>query len=86
MSALLKCNECGKLGVKTLDSRPTRLESGTPTIRRRRACPHCDYRWTTWEVTGDVLERANRSHLVNGALMQMSEALREMAIKDEADA
>jgi transcriptional regulator NrdR family protein len=69
------------MGVKTLDSRPTSLEGGIPTIRRRRCCPACDYRWTTWEVTGDVIDRANRSQLVNGSLMKMSEALRDMAIQ-----
>jgi len=42
----LKCPYCGTVNTEVLDSRPT--EGGT-AIRRRRECPSCQKRFTTYE-------------------------------------
>ena len=42
----MKCMFCGCLDSRVLDSRPT--EDGT-VIRRRRECPECGKRFTTYE-------------------------------------
>ncbi len=42
----MKCMYCGCLDSRVLDSRPT--EEGT-VIRRRRECPECGKRFTTYE-------------------------------------
>ncbi len=42
----MKCPFCGFLDTQVKDSRPS--EDGT-TIRRRRYCPKCDSRFTTFE-------------------------------------
>lgn len=42
----MKCPRCRDDNTKVLDSRPA--EDGT-TIRRRRLCQKCDYRFTTFE-------------------------------------
>lgn len=42
----MKCMYCGCLDSRVLDSRPT--EDGT-VIRRRRECPECGKRFTTYE-------------------------------------
>jgi transcriptional repressor NrdR len=42
----MRCPYCGAEDTRVVDSRPA--ESGT-TIRRRRECPDCDNRFTTYE-------------------------------------
>ncbi len=42
----MRCPFCGHEDTQVKDSRPS--EDGS-TIRRRRACPHCDSRFTTFE-------------------------------------
>jgi len=42
----MRCVQCGSLSDKVLDSRMSK--DGT-TIRRRRECTHCTYRYTTYE-------------------------------------
>jgi transcriptional repressor NrdR len=42
----MRCQYCGYLDSKVIDSRPT--EEGT-SIRRRRECLHCGRRFTTYE-------------------------------------
>ncbi len=43
---LMLCPVCRHDDTKVIDSRPT--EEGA-TIRRRRSCPECNYRFTTYE-------------------------------------
>ena len=51
-SAGYSCPQCGGARTDVKDSRP-RGEAGG--IRRRRLCPSCGHRFTTWEVqAGDV--------------------------------
>jgi transcriptional repressor NrdR len=42
----LKCPFCGYLDTRVLESRPTDEDAA---IRRRRECPHCGRRFTTYE-------------------------------------
>lgn len=42
----MRCVQCGHLEDKVIDSRMSK--DGT-TIRRRRVCLRCDYRYTTYE-------------------------------------
>ena len=46
----MRCPACGYLESKVVDSRPT--EDGA-SIRRRRECLECGYRFTTYERLGD---------------------------------
>ncbi len=43
----MKCPFCGSEKIKVLDSRPTEENN---SIRRRRACDHCNNRFTTYET------------------------------------
>lgn len=47
----MKCPFCGYLDTKVMDSRPT--EEGT-IIRRRRECPSCKKRFTTYERVDEL--------------------------------
>ncbi len=42
----MRCPFCGHADTQVKDSRPT---EDNATIRRRRACPACGSRWTTFE-------------------------------------
>ena len=48
----MKCQFCGHLRTKVVDSRPG---SDNNHIRRRRYCPECDGRFTTFERLEDNL-------------------------------
>ena len=47
----MKCPFCGCLDSKVVDSRPT--EEGS-IIRRRRECPSCKKRFTTYERVDEL--------------------------------
>ncbi|HHY71069.1 MAG TPA: transcriptional repressor NrdR [Thermoanaerobacterales bacterium] len=47
----MKCPFCGNMDSKVMDSRPT--EEGT-IIRRRRECPSCKKRFTTYERVDEL--------------------------------
>ena len=69
----MRCVQCGHLEDKVIDSRMSK--DGT-TIRRRRVCLRCDYRYTTYEqiertelrvVKRDNLREAlNREKILRG--------------------
>lgn len=42
----MRCPHCGELGSRVLDSRPAEENR---CVRRRRECPHCKGRFTTYE-------------------------------------
>lgn len=42
----MKCSKCGKVGSSVVDSRE--IDDGS-SIRRRRECDHCKFRFTTYE-------------------------------------
>lgn len=53
---LKMCNNC-KIKLIVLDTRDTKYKHGIKSIRRRRECPQCKERITTYEfVTDDLLE------------------------------
>lgn len=45
---LVRCRQCGTTDTRVIDSRV--IEDGD-SIRRRRSCPHCSARFTTFERT-----------------------------------
>ncbi|TCP32105.1 transcriptional repressor NrdR [Scopulibacillus darangshiensis] len=47
----MRCPNCKKTGTKVLDSRPVN-EGGS--IRRRRECESCHYRFTTFETVEEI--------------------------------
>ncbi len=47
----MKCPNCGSTDSRVLDSRP--VEDGA-SIKRRRECPECGKRFTTYEVIDNV--------------------------------
>lgn len=42
----MKCPKCSYMGSRVVDSRPS---DDSTTIRRRRECENCEYRFTTYE-------------------------------------
>lgn len=44
----MKCSQCQKVDTKVIESRDV---ADGEAIRRRRACTHCQYRFTTYERT-----------------------------------
>ena len=71
----MRCPNCKETGTRVLDSRP--VNDGT-SVRRRRECDACHYRFTTFEMVeerplivikkGDNREAFNREKLLQGLL------------------
>ena len=71
----MKCPVCGASDTKVIDSRPT--EEGK-AIRRRRECPKCGKRFTTYEKVEEMLfmvvkrdgrrESFDRNKILNGII------------------
>jgi hypothetical protein len=67
------CPHCGGRGVRTVD---TRNHARLPHVRRRRkACPSCQWRWTTLEVPVAELNAVADYSI---RLVSLAEALREV--------
>lgn len=49
------CPHCAVANSRIIDSRPARVDD-LHTIRRRRVCKACRYRWTTHEFRDSDLE------------------------------
>lgn len=45
--SLMRCPNCNATTVQVRDSR---VVSRTASVRRRRHCTSCRYRWSTWEM------------------------------------
>ena len=79
----MKCPFCGYTESKVIDSRPT--DEGS-RIRRRRECPSCMKRFTTYEIIESLpiivvkkdksREAFDRNKLLNGLLRARSEERR----------
>lgn len=57
----MKCFHCNFLESEVIDSR---LNAEGDITRRRRKCPNCDSRWTTWETAiepGKDFDRATKA-------------------------
>lgn len=52
----MKCTSCGTAVTHVTDSRGN--EKGD-VIRRRRKCPACEHRFTTYEVNSDIFVEAD---------------------------
>ncbi|MFD2618075.1 transcriptional regulator NrdR [Terrilactibacillus laevilacticus] len=71
----MRCPNCKGIGTKVLDSRPV---SDGRSIRRRRECETCQYRFTTFETIeeiplivikkGDNRETFNRDKMLRGLI------------------
>ncbi len=91
----MQCPECGSLSTKVTDSRAC----SDGTIRRRRECIDCKYRFTTYEracekaiavvKADETMEIYDRNKLLNGimrACVKRSVTLRQVeAIIDEIE-
>ena len=47
----MKCEQCGNATTEVVDSRGNEKAK---YIRRRRKCPNCDERFSTYEITADA--------------------------------
>lgn len=66
----MKCQKCNAYYTKTVDSRER--DEGR-TVYRRRRCPFCGYRFTTFEITAAEKAKMERTiteqdQLVNGLI------------------
>jgi hypothetical protein len=69
------CETCGAEGLVT-DSRPTEN-----AVRRRRQCPNCGRRWTTFELTEEqVMELGISAEAVVEAKGLLVRALKELGV------
>ena len=50
------CPNCGSSAARVIDSRPLKVSTAEPIIRRRRACDDCEHRWSTYEITQRAYE------------------------------
>lgn len=68
----MNCPRCHSHRGQVTDSREDDVNH---TIRRRRRCPSCGHRWTTYEVTAEdqamLLERDRRVRTAVDALMPL---------------
>ena len=64
---MICCPTCGNEKSKTIDSRPV-----GKTVRRRRRCPRCETRWTTFEIAMPM----DDEKLVTNATKIFSEIMR----------
>src|SRR6056297_3938374 len=94
----MQCPFCANKNTKVIDSRTS--EDGT-SVRRRRECPSCDARFTTYERYENLplmvkkrdgrLERFRREKLLNGLLRASEkrnidiEVLNDIAMKIRQD-
>ena len=49
----MRCPKCGKAHTRVVDSR---MQESNNTIKRRRECCSCNYRFTTFERCEDPIE------------------------------
>lgn len=81
---MLECPRCnGESGVR--DSRPI-----GKTIRRRRECKKCRYKWSTFEISADYMNAIRKisraaKELVRGSI-DLTEDLRKIGDIEEAEA
>lgn len=76
------CDVCGKLSKhRVVDSRPLANDLGTPrqVTRRRKECPECGHRYTTYEVHSDQYQQ-NEQLLEFQKLFGSLQVAREAAI------
>ncbi|UWQ00830.1 hypothetical protein K3X44_09910 [Aliiroseovarius crassostreae] len=52
-----QCPNCGPVSATTSDSRPSKI-LGIQSTRRRRECPNCKARFTTYEIPESLIKDA----------------------------
>ena len=62
----MNCPKCGET-VSVINSRPTKWEHKTSMVYRRRVCSNCETRFSTYELTEDML----RSLLSHSAQLEL---------------
>lgn len=83
----MRCPFCGNIDTQVKDSRPS--EDGS-TIRRRRSCPQCDSRFTTFERVQlrelVVLKKNGEKRLFDRdkIMRSLGVALRKRPVEEEA--
>lgn len=55
IDSICLCPNCESVNVVVIDSRPTE-KYNCYTIRRRRKCVACKYRFTTYELPSDLID------------------------------
>lgn len=71
----LPCPECDHLFSKIIDSRPTYENL---TVRRRRSCIKCGYRWTTWESSDSNIKDAIKEEIMEEVLDTIKNAFKSI--------
>lgn len=57
---MFSCPNCRHESNKVVDSRAGPPALGVPSVRRRRRCESCKYRFTTYEVSAHIIENTVR--------------------------
>lgn len=84
----LPCPKCGTK-LKITDSRPARFWGGA-SIRRKRVCPNCDLRYSTYEISLNALNNfSERLHALGNAMVETTEGQkarhRKISYTEESD-
>ena len=68
------CPNCGEPAVAVIESRDTKVE-GVFTVRRRKECKLCNYKYTTYELPIGIIEYEQRVRAFRKALNDISVSL-----------
>ena len=61
----MRCPKCGKAHTRVVDSR---MQESNNTIKRRRECCSCNYRFTTFERCEDLSRSLSQMELSSGSI------------------
>lgn len=75
-----RCPKCSEFGFATQESRKTR-----DAIRRRRVCPNCDYRVTTYEVAQSWYREAQQNREIVAKMRAALNSGTEKTLKKSKD-
>jgi len=77
-----KCIEKGKsVKTKVIDSRLQATAFVVESIRRRRECPSCKYRFTTWGTIMRIVSREKLSRIMRKRLDNIQNQAQEIVNK-----
>ncbi len=77
----MRCPECGEKKTHVFDSRHGGTRFGFESVRRRRECPVCHHRFTTYEVHDSGLEDIDKLLKNVSRVTQASEEIADI-VKD----
>lgn len=75
----MKCPQCKSERTSCKDSRPTK-RLGADSIRRRRKCSDCGYKFTTWELDEIDMEHIHRKSTF--AISQMKQLIGHLEMQE----